>query len=238
MSFFSGPTNGAGGAQEPTRDATAKVLAATINHLNIAAQREIGDFSARGDYNGAHYREAHWKEEIEEVIARHMEEHGRDAALRSILASIIEDLPTRRDWLDPALEREAREILGLNPLDRAPVLHVPLGEINQAAWERLKNVARGYADNCPKCEEIRLDYGVHRCPDRNPDPTVHATTFPTVPPVETSRMTREQIDAMNRPGDAGHRWSRKCSACGATDESATFVLSAPGGILCDGCMPF
>lgn len=31
--------------------------------------------------------------------------------LYRILARIIEDLPTKRDWLDPELEREAKEVL-------------------------------------------------------------------------------------------------------------------------------
>jgi hypothetical protein len=33
------------------------------------------------------------------------------AALESILRRIINDLPTNRDWLDPELEKAARDIL-------------------------------------------------------------------------------------------------------------------------------
>lgn len=209
----SGHANARSGALEPTRDATqnypAKALATQINHLNIAATREIGQMLAQRDYNGAHFREDRWKEEVEEAVIVWVEQNA----------------------LPPAHAEATVPDVG------GPA-HVPLGEINQAAWGRLKNVARGYADTCPKCGGIMLDYAFHRCPDRNPDPTIHATTFPVVPPVETSWMTQERIEEMNRPGKAGHLWTRMCSACGATDESATFVLSAPSGILCDGCMPF
>ena len=35
-------------------------------------------------------------------------------ALHSVLTRILTDLPNRRDWLDPDLERQARGLVGLN----------------------------------------------------------------------------------------------------------------------------
>ena len=45
----------------------AQALARQIHHLNIAAMREIEEFAKRGDYNGAHYREDRWREEVLEA---------------------------------------------------------------------------------------------------------------------------------------------------------------------------
>jgi ribosomal protein L7/L12 len=36
-----------------------------------------------------------------------------DKRIRDILRQILRDLPENRDWLDPALEREAKELLGI-----------------------------------------------------------------------------------------------------------------------------
>jgi hypothetical protein len=40
------------------------------------------------------------------------EAESRIKAMEAVLGGIINDLPTKRDWLDPDLERAARNLLG------------------------------------------------------------------------------------------------------------------------------
>ena len=51
-----------------------------------------------------------WKEDNDPHIQLGMA-CKKIAALESILRQIINDLPTKRDWLDPELEKAARDIL-------------------------------------------------------------------------------------------------------------------------------
>lgn len=62
--------------------------------------------------------------------------------IQQVLARIIEDLPSRRDWLDPALEAEARELL---PRD---VSRNGLLIADEEQQLRLKNFAAGLAALC------------------------------------------------------------------------------------------
>lgn len=45
----------------------------------------------------------------------------QNVALRLVLKRIVDDLPIKRDWLDPDLEREARALLAESPDDKHQV---------------------------------------------------------------------------------------------------------------------
>jgi hypothetical protein len=47
------------------------------------------------------------------VTFKHMRHHSEPDPMRAVelLRRIIEDLPAQRDWLDPVIEREAKDLL-------------------------------------------------------------------------------------------------------------------------------
>jgi hypothetical protein len=90
----------------------------------------------------------------------------REAELRLtkwLLRQMLEALPTRRDWLDPVVEREARSLaykpVGLVP---APKVHSTsvnltqvLDDMRTVAWSSSKHKDRARCANCGR--DMRMD---------------------------------------------------------------------------------